>query len=88
MSSLDATLAERQARYGQFDEFGRLAQGIKDVLRSGRSWPECSPAQREALEMIAHKMARIVNGDPDHVDSWTDAAGYARRIELLLREGG
>jgi hypothetical protein len=30
--------------------------------------------------MIAHKIGRIVNGDPDHVDSWVDIAGYAQLV--------
>lgn len=36
--------------------------------------------QMEALEMIAHKIARILNGDPDYEDSWRDIAGYATLV--------
>ena len=36
--------------------------------------------QQEALEMILHKIARIVNGDPDYADSWVDIAGYAKLV--------
>ena len=36
--------------------------------------------QWEALEMIVHKMARIVNGNPDNADSWLDIAGYAMLV--------
>jgi hypothetical protein len=36
--------------------------------------------QREALEMIAHKIARIINGDPNYADSWVDIAGYAKLV--------
>lgn len=36
--------------------------------------------QREAIEMICHKLARIVNGDPYYADSWTDIAGYAKLV--------
>ena len=41
---------------------------------------DLSPDQREALEMIAHKIARILNGDPDYADSWHDIAGYAQLV--------
>lgn len=36
--------------------------------------------QQEALDMIAHKIGRIVNGDPDYADSWVDIAGYAKLV--------
>ena len=32
----------------------------------------------EALEMIAHKIARILSGDADYADNWVDIAGYAQ----------
>ena len=50
----------------------------------GRNWAKLDPDQREALEMIAHKMARILNGDQDHLDSWHDIQGYARLVEQRL----
>jgi hypothetical protein len=36
--------------------------------------------QQEALDMIGHKIARIMNGDPDYADSWCDIAGYATLV--------
>jgi hypothetical protein len=36
--------------------------------------------QRESLEMIAHKISRIVNGDANYMDSWVDIAGYAQLV--------
>jgi hypothetical protein len=45
-----------------------------------------SVSQREALEMILHKIARILNGDPNFKDSWTDIIGYARLVERELSE--
>jgi len=40
--------------------------------------------QWEALEMIVHKIGRIVNGDPDVTDHWVDIAGYATLIAERL----
>lgn len=82
--SIDNTLAERGARYGEFDEHARITQAIKSALTSGRSWDKCSPSQKEALEMVAHKMGRIVNGDPTYLDSWVDIIGYTRLVEKEL----
>jgi hypothetical protein len=30
--------------------------------------------------MIMHKIARIMNGDPNYRDSWVDIAGYAQIV--------
>lgn len=52
-------------------------------------WRHLAPDQREALEMIAHKIGRILNGDPNYADSWADIAGYAKlvadRLEGMVR---
>jgi len=34
--------------------------------------------------MILHKIARILNGDPEYSDNWHDIAGYATLIEVAL----
>jgi hypothetical protein len=39
-----------------------------------------SAMQREALDMIAHKIARILNGNPDVHDHWHDIVGYASLV--------
>lgn len=86
-AGIDAVLAERGSRYGEFDEHARTTQAIKQALASGRSWAGMTDSQKEALEMVAHKMGRIVNGDPAYVDSWTDLIGYARLAERELLGG-
>lgn len=66
----------RDERYGGFENVSSVSQGLKDIvfLRTTHEW---SHAQAEAMEMILHKVARLVCGGPDHVDSWVDIAGYA-----------
>jgi hypothetical protein len=56
---------------------------MKELFRKEVGWQRLSVGQREALEMIGHKIARILVGDPGHVDSWLDVAGYA---QLVVRE--
>ncbi len=75
---LAATMQARGSRYGDYDHMAAVAQYLKDTLHSGASWGRISLAQRESLEMIATKMARIVCGDPNLPDSWLDIEGYAR----------
>lgn len=94
--SVDETLQECGNRYGDFMSHARITQGLKDVMRGefllmGESeekrglravnWLQLSPDKREALEMVAHKIGRILNGDPEYADSWHDIAGYARLAE-------
>jgi hypothetical protein len=85
---VDQTLVERGRRYGHFVGHAGLSQGIKEVMRGAAGWRSLAPDQREALEMVAHKVARILNGDPDYVDSWHDIAGYVRLVEQRLEGGG
>ena len=81
---IDDILKERGDRYGSFEDNSKVSQQIKDILHAGSSWGKCDYHQKEALEMIAHKIARIINGDPDYKDSWTDIIGYARLVEETL----
>jgi hypothetical protein len=83
-ADIQETLIERGAKYGCFAKHGTISQRIKAVLRDTANWDSLFDDQREALEMTAHKVARILNGDPDYVDSWRDIAGYAMLIANRL----
>lgn len=80
--SITATLTERGARYGLFKDHAEIAQTLKATIKSYmmEKWNELEDDQREALEMICHKIARIANGDPNYADSWVDIAGYAKLV--------
>lgn len=82
--NVNTTLEERGSRYGRFDTHADITQELKDVMRKNPGWAGLSPAQRESLEMIAHKIGRILNGDPNYADSWHDIAGYASLVDKLL----
>ena len=84
---VDKTLNERGSRYGKFTGHALIAQGIKDVMRATKNWDKLVPDQRECLEMVAHKIGRILNGDPNYDDSWIDIAGYSKLVADRLRTG-
>ena len=86
MSNIDEVLAERGTRYGEFVDHAEITQSIKAAMFQGRNWDDLESDQKEALEMVAHKCGRILNGDPDYVDSWTDIIGYVRLVEKRLIE--
>lgn len=79
-TDVTAVLTERGSRYGSFVGHADITQKIKHVCTRGDSWHKLSPDQKEALDMIAHKIGRIVNGDPNYADSWIDIAGYAKLV--------
>lgn len=80
----DEVLAERGKKYGNFADHAHISQLIKDTIRLFPQFKTLRPSQKEAIEMIAHKLARMLNGDPDYIDNWTDIAGYARLVEKEL----
>ena len=90
MNDINATLVERGLRYGNFSDRARIAQQLKAViakhipLDTGATESFLAPDQQEALDMICHKVSRIINGDPDHADSWHDIAGYAQLVANRL----
>lgn len=78
--SLDAVLNERGSRYGSFLKHAIITQRIKAVMTDTPNWIALNDDMVEALEMIAHKIGRILNGDPAYADSWVDIAGYAQLV--------
>lgn len=80
VTSTDAILAERGSRYGAFVDHARLTQALKFAMFAHRDRAAFDDDMVESLEMIAHKLGRIVNGDPTYADSWHDIAGYAKLV--------
>jgi len=75
-------LTERGDRYGRFEDHAKISQGLKRYMHACLRFKkkELAHDQSEALEMIIHKIGRIINGDPDYSDSWRDIAGYATLV--------
>ena len=94
--SIENTLAERGSRYGDFKDHADLAQGIqfrmqKFCLKADNAdgfiepWKDrLNNVQRQALTVIADKIARILSGDPNYADNWHDIQGYAKLVEDRL----
>ena len=79
---ITTVLEERGGRYGTFLGHAHVTIGLKQILHSKIAQRDLHlfPDQIEALDMICHKMGRIVNGDPNYADSWVDIAGYAKLV--------
>jgi len=78
MSSIDETLIERGSRYGEFSEHARITQNIKAAMVDSPNWAKLPHYQKEAMEMVARKFGRILNGDFMYEDSLIDVVGYAQ----------
>ncbi len=82
MPEVDATLDARAVNYGKFIEGAEVMQMLKRVVQNALSNRDKTLAhdQAESLDMIIHKIGRIINGNPDVVDHWLDIAGYAQLV--------
>ena len=88
-TNITETLAARGNRYGVFTGHAKVTQDLKNVIGShlAARAKDLDPDQQEALDMICHKIGRIVNGDPNYGDSWVDIAGYAKLVADRLESG-
>ena len=88
-TSIDELLDQRGKTHGDFAVHAMVTQDLKEVMRSVhkvnigsdtviQAWSHLIPSQRESLDMIVHKIGRILAGDPDFRDHWDDIAGYAK----------
>jgi hypothetical protein len=79
---VDSTLDARAVEYGKFIEGAEVMQMLKRVVLNALNNRDKTLAhdQAEAMDMIIHKIGRIVNGNPDVVDHWLDIAGYAKLV--------
>ena len=84
--TVNSTLKERGKRYGKFEHHAAISQQLQSVMYTKVGWHNLSDDKKEALIMIQHKVARILNGDPDYKDNWHDIQGYAKLAEDLCSE--
>ena len=85
--NINDILTQRGSRYGTFVGHAEVTQDLKRCMANhlAKRNKVLADDQWEALEMIAHKIGRIINGDPDYDDSWKDIAGYAELVAKRLQ---
>jgi hypothetical protein len=83
MMKTDEILTERGTRYGKFIDQTKIINDLMTVLH-GTVYDTLETDQKEALHQIVVKISRILNGDPDYEDNWSDIAGYAQLVEKRL----
>jgi len=85
--NIENILEEREKTHGSFRTHAFCTQQLKFVLKDVQKMAdtELSYQQQEALDMICHKLGRIVAGNPDTQDHWDDIAGYSTLVSRSLK---
>ena len=84
--NVDDTLAQRANTHGDFRDNSAISQEIKQIIFTSPNAGSFLPVQAEALDMIAHKIARICCGDFNEADHWLDISGYSTLVCKSLTE--
>ncbi len=92
MSDTDDLLDEREETHGDYENTARIIQRFKRVLytelleREVRGQDDLSYVAAESIEMILHKIGRVISGKWDHPDHWEDISGYADLVSRWIAE--
>ena len=78
---IEQILEERGTRYGEFTGVSLVAQNIKAAMRHSANWAKLPADAREGLEMVANKVARILNGG-------LPVCGFVARCRGVSEAGG
>lgn len=82
-AELDRThevLEERQKVHGTFSVHSKVAQALKAAMRDSPNWDSLPADAKESLEMIQHKISRVLVGDANYEDHWRDISGYSTLV--------
>lgn len=81
-------LEERQETHGSFEDVALISQKFKEYFREQPSWESLTDVQKEALDNIAQKIARIFAGNHNFPDHWIDIQGYAKLAQQEIEKNG
>jgi hypothetical protein len=85
-TDINALLAERSKTHGDYMMHAEITQDLKRVMRHHTADLDrrLDDDMQETLDMIAHKIGRIIAGNPAEPDHWRDIAGYAQLVANRL----
>lgn len=87
--TIDDLLKDRGERYnlnGSYYDHAKLTQEMKELMRNHPGWETLQPDMMESLDMIVHKIARVINGCPTYKDNWMDIMGYSKLVADSLKD--
>jgi len=80
MDDVKKLLEKRKKTHGDFTDGAKVMQQLKGIMTCGPNWNKLTFCQRESLHMFAHKIGRILVGDPNEPDHWKDIIGYSQLV--------
>lgn len=81
---VDQVISTQERVCGDFSLDAGMSQRLKAMLRGGENWHRLNAVEREALERMCGKLARIMTGNPHYKEHWDGIAGYARLVAQRL----
>jgi hypothetical protein len=75
--NVNELLNKRSATHGDYKDVAEFSQNMKVLFSTGKNWEKLNNNQKEAIEMMCSKFARIMSGDQNFPDHWDDLSGYA-----------
>ena len=78
---IEETIAKRDESYGKYEDQAGISMDLIDIMINSPNWYDIDKAKRQSLMMIQLKIGRLLNGNPNHTDSWHDIGGYAKLAE-------
>ena len=84
MTVLEEILDERQSEYGEFEDNANIAFALQKTLVHTNNYPSLPPYQSRAIDMMMFKLARLLTGNNNHLDTWRDLAGYATIVANII----
>jgi hypothetical protein len=85
-TDINALLNKRGKTHGDYIVHAEITQDLKRVMRHHVAGLDrrLDDDMQETLDMIAHKIGRIIAGNPAEPDHWRDIAGYAQLVANRL----
>lgn len=83
---LDSILDDRGEDYGDYETQAEISQSLKRAMRATPKWESLKDHQKETLENNAGKISRILNGNPNKIDSWFDQGGYVKLSVDIMKK--
>lgn len=85
-TDINALLDERARTHGDYAVHALITQDLKRVITHHVADLDrrLDDDMQESLDMITHKIGRIIAGYPAEPDHWRDIAGYAQLVANRL----
>ena len=80
VDSAKEAVEARNSTHGDYSLSSNYIQLRKQMMRHTPGWGVLTGDQKQTLDMIAVKEARILFGDPHERDHWVDIEGYAKLV--------